>query len=91
MRALRARKAARVGEITLIPLYLIQTNGIEQTRFCWVSGSAEPFAMVLVGTDEVQVTGIDGAELDVEVLQEKIPGLESTIQQWKTTLKSNWM
>lgn len=80
MDALRAGVATRVGEVTLIPLYLIQATSIEQPDFCWLNGSAEPFAVVFVEPDGVRAIGLDASELAVEALVAKVPGLEVAIQ-----------
>ena len=85
MEKLRAGKATRVGDLTLIPLFRIQTDCIEQPGFFWLNAIAEPFAVVIVEPKAASAIGVDAEELEVKLLLKHIPDLESVIAYWMTT------
>lgn len=79
MRELRLGKAATVGEVTLIPLYHVQTHCVTLTGLCWLHGIADPFAVVIVDPTGVRAVGVDGSEVSIEDLLEQVPGLACSI------------
>lgn len=85
MEKLRAGKAARVGDLTLIPLFRVQMDCIEQPGFFWLNGIAEPFAVVILEAEGTSAVGIDAEELEIETLLKHIPDLDSAIEYWTTT------
>ena len=74
--------AKTVGDITLIPLFTIQTFCIEQQNMFWLNGTVEPFAVVIIEPAGVRAVGVDEGDLAVDVLAEKIPELDAVIRRW---------
>ncbi|MHA7879647.1 MAG: hypothetical protein ACX931_07640 [Saccharospirillum sp.] len=79
MQRLQAGKAARVGNLMLIPLFRVQAEGLAQPDFLWLNAIAEPFAVVIIEPGHVRALGVDAQELDLARLCAHIPGLSPTI------------
>jgi hypothetical protein len=76
--------ATTIGDITLVPLFTIQTLCIEQQNIFWLNGTVEPFAVVIIEPRGVRAVGVDEGELSVDVLAQKIPELDSVIRRWSS-------
>lgn len=84
MSKLRVGKPAKLGDVTLIPLFCVQLTSVQQPDFLWFNGTAEPFGVVIVEQSEVRAVGVDASELAVDVLLEAMPDLDSVVQQAKS-------
>jgi hypothetical protein len=83
MNELRIGKATVIGEITLIPLFRIELNSIQQPGFMWLNGSADPFAVVFIERGGVRAQAIDESDLEIEDLVQHLPELEVIISQFQ--------
>lgn len=82
MSELRIGKATVVGDITLIPLFRIELNSIQQPDFLWFNGTAEAYAVVIIEPEGVRAVGVEESEVPLDTLHEQLPDLKATLDQW---------
>lgn len=85
MKKVRVGKPVVVGEITLIPLINVQIQGVAQSDRYWFSGSADPFAVVVVNQGVVSAVDIESGEVPVDELLAQLPDLSAVIQSSQHT------
>lgn len=89
MNELRIGQATVIEGITLLPLFRIELNSIQQPDFLWLTGAVDAFAVVIIEQSEVRVLGVDESKLDIEDLVQHLPELDVLISHLQESSASH--
>jgi len=71
----------RISGMTLIPIGYLQIEHFEHVGAFWFHGNLDPVAVVIQGPDGVIVRDVEGRELSLRSLIDRVPELASRLEQ----------
>jgi hypothetical protein len=80
LETLRAGAPLRVSSATLVPIERTVVHAEQGALGAWISAAREPYALVVSGDGGVRALSTGGAEVTVEELRRRIPGLEALLE-----------
>lgn len=81
MEALRVTKPLTIGDVTLIAIERFEIHSDMSVAGYWLSGFKEAYAVVVCDASGIRALDVDSAEIELDVLVQKISNLGSLISE----------